>query len=227
MNKHTKIFSKVATGFAGAAALAAGTEAYADVVSATPPANFVGVLSGTAHQAPWDVNSDGTPDFALFWSQATATGNWVSGIYGYGGVGVAAAVAYAGAYVTYVNRLAVGSMVGPASNFAQDPGYVAAFASRFSGTFYGQFSPPNTRGFIGFEFTAVDGLHYGYLELMTSQFVNAGNPGGQTFFRASYETTPNTAITVVPEPGSLASLAFGAAMLGGLALKRRKSAAKV
>jgi hypothetical protein len=218
----------VSTGLAGAAALAASTEAYGAVVSATLPANFIpssGVTS-PANQTPWDVDGNGTVDFSLFFSQASTGGNFVSGIYGYGGVGTAAAVAYLGPYVAYVNRLVVGNTIGPASVFNQNTGYVAAFASRFNGTYYGQFVSPNTRGFIGFEFTNASGLHYGYLELMTSQFASAGSPGGQTFFQAFYETTPNTAITIVPEPRSLAALAFGAAILGGVALNRRKGAAK-
>ncbi len=224
--------SNLSKGLAGAAALAAGTEAYGAVTAANSlPANFIpssGVTS-PAHQESWDVDGDGTADFDLFFSQASTSGNWVSGIYGYGGVGTAAAVAYVGPYVVYVNRLSVGTSIGPTSIFNQDTGYVAAFASRFSGMLYGQFNPPNDRGFIGFEFTNASGLHFGYLELMTDPFTSAGSPGGQTFFQAFYESTPNTPITItaaIPEPGTLASLAVGAAFLGGVALRRRKAGAK-
>jgi len=228
MKQPNSLKTVVSTGLAGAAALAASTEAYGAVVSVTPPANFIPTsgVTNPAHQAPWDVNSDGTADFSLFFSQASTGGNWVSGIYGYGGAGIAAASAYAGPYVTYVYRLGAGAVVGPASPFYQAAGYVAVFASKFSGILYGQFSAPNSTGYVGFEFTAADGIHFGYFQVTTDHFVNAGSPGGQVFAQAFYETTPNTAITIVPEPTSLAALAFGSALLGGAALLRRKGAAK-
>jgi hypothetical protein len=227
MKQPNSLKTVVSTGLAGAAALAASTEAYGAVVSVTPPANFIpssGVTS-PANQTPWDVNSDGTTDFSLFFAQSSTAGNWVSGIYGYGGVGVAAAVAYQGPFVVYVNRLVVGNTIGPASAFAQATGYVAVFASQFGGLPYGQFQSPNTTGYVGFEFTAADGLHFGYFQVTTDHFQSAGSPGGQVFSQAFYETTPNTAITIVPEPGSLAALAFGSALLGGLALRRKTAKA--
>ena len=40
------------------------------------------------------------------------------------------------------------------------------------------------RGFIGFRFTDANGqVDYGYIELETDAFVNAGNPGGVQIFQ--------------------------------------------
>ncbi len=228
MTKQSAVFTNLTRGLAGAAALAAGTEAYGSVVSVAAPTNFV-PASGTTNPAntrPWDVNSDGTADFELFFQQSSTNGNWVSGIYGYGGAGINCASGYAGPYVTYVYRLGTGAMIGPATPFYQATGYVAVFASKFSGVLYGQWSAPNTTGYVGFEFTATDGIHFGYFKVTTNRFQNAANPGGQVFAEAFYETTPNTPITIVPEPSSLAALALGSALLGGVALRRRKGAAK-
>jgi hypothetical protein len=98
-------------------------------------------------------------------------------------------------------------------------------ASRYNTKLYGQWKTV-TQGFMGFEFTGADSqLHYGYIEIKTSRFVNSTNKGGIFFLDAFYETNPNTPITIapVPEPGTLASLAFGAAVIGGAALRRRKA----
>ncbi len=214
-------------GLAGAVALAGASEAYAAVIQVTPPPNFT-PTSGTTNppsELPWDVNGDGTVDFGMFFSQASVGGVFTSGIYGYGGVGVAATVGAMGPYVAYVSRLSLGAIVGPSSGFAQDPGFIAAFASRYNGALYGNFVGANGRGFVGFEFTAADGIHFGYFEIRTSDFVNAANPGGQVFFSAFYESTPNTAITIaIPEPGTLGALAFGTVALAGLVAHRRKTA---
>ena len=229
MTKQSAVFTNLTRGLAGAAALAAGTEAYGTVVSATAPTNYVpsSGVTNPPNQRPWDVNNDGIVDFSFYFAQTSTNGNWVSGIYGYGGAGVNCASGYAGPYVTYVYRLGAGATVGPASPFYQATGYVAVFASKFSGVLYGQWSAPNTTGYCGFEFTAADGIHFGYFRLTTNRFQNAANPGGQVFAQAFYETTPNTPITIVPEPSSLAALAFGSALLGGgVALRRRKGAAK-
>jgi hypothetical protein len=224
MNQNT--VSKLTTGFAGAVALAGASEAYGNVVaSTTVPANFTPTSNTSLYQPSWDIDGDGTADFQfVFYQKAGNSGlNWLSGAYGYGGAGVNCAVAYTGAYATYINRLTNGNTVGPASGFAQGAGtmggYVSVLASRFGTKLYGAWKTV-TDGFMGFEFTASDGLHYGYIEIKTSRFVSAAN--------AFYETTPNTAITVaaaaVPEPGTLASLAFGAAMLGATAMRRARKA---
>ena len=229
MNRKT--LKNATTGLAGAVALASGSQAYGAVVSATLPANFTPTSGTTTTPAviPWDVNGDGTVDFDFQFYQASTAGNWVSGIYGLGGVGTAAPVAYKGSYVTYVNKLSLGTTIGSSSAFYQETGYVAVLASRFSGTFYGQFTNAGTpqAGWVGFEFTALDGIHYGAINLITDRFRSATNKGGIQFLAAEYQTTPGAALTIqaVPEPTTLAALAFGGAGVAA-ALRRRKQVAK-
>lgn len=232
--KNTNNLKTIAlTGFAGAAALAAGSEAYGAVVASTTlPANYTptSTTSNPPYEPTWDVDGDGTNDFQFIFYQIAGNtkGNFLSGVYGYGGVGVAAPVAYTAAFGVYVNRLAAGATIGPSSTFNQTQtstgGYFSVFASRYNKTLYGQWKTV-TDGFLGFEFTEADGIHYGYVEIKTSRYVSSTNPGGIYFSNAFYETSPNTAITIgaVPEPGTLASLAFGAAVLGGAALGKRRT----
>jgi len=67
-------------------------------------------------------------------------------------------------------------------------------------------------------------LHYGYIDLSVQKYNSPADPGGFRFFNAAYETTANTPITIVPEPGTVGMLAFGAAGLAGIAALRRKRA---
>jgi hypothetical protein len=219
------------TGFAGAAALAAASEAYGNVVAANSlPANYTptSITSNPPYEPSWDVDGDGTADFQfIFYQKSGNTGlNWLAGIYGYGGVGIAAPVAYQGTYAVYVNQLQPGATIGPSSVFNQTQtstgGYFNVLASRYKKVLYGQWKTITT-GYVGFEFTEADGIHYGYIEVTTSRFVSSSNPGGIFFSNAFYETTPDTPITIVPEPGTLASLAFGVLALGAAALRRRKA----
>lgn len=231
--KNPKYLKAVTTGLAGAAALASGTEAYGAPVAATSlPANFTPAngVTNPLHSTLWDVDGDGTVDFGFGFYQKSTNGTFVSGIYGNGGVGYAAAVGYLGVYGAYANNLTVGSVIGPTSSFVQNAGYYTVLTSRFNNVNYGQFSPPNGTGFVGFEFTEADGIHYGYIQLTTARYTSSTNKGGQQFLQAFYETVPGVPIAIpaaVPEPGSLASLAFGAGLLGAVAVRARKRTAQV
>ncbi|HEY6986850.1 MAG TPA: PEP-CTERM sorting domain-containing protein, partial [Bryobacteraceae bacterium] len=77
---------------------------------------------------------------------------------------------------------------------------------------------PGTFAFVGFRFNAADGVHFGWVRL-------AVNAGLIDFDSAAYETTPNTAILAgaVPEPGTMALLALGAAGILGTVIKRRRA----
>ena len=104
-------------------------------------------------------------------------------------------------------------------------GSEAALGSRYNSTDYGQFLPPNSRGFLGLEFTVGANTFFGYIQVQVNRSPGAGQPGFQ-FISAAYENTPGMAITAgaVPEPGTLALLAFGAA--GVVALQRRRKQPK-
>jgi hypothetical protein len=115
---------------------------------------------------------------------------------------------------TEVSLLAPGTSVGPADTFLTVPniggGYTApAFAA-------------GATGFFGFRFINEAGgtTHYGYAELQAGG--NAGFPAAILSY--AFELTPNTAIAVVPEPGTYAMMLAGLAAVGGLAARRRKTA---
>lgn len=221
---------KTATkGLVGAVALAGGSQAYGNVVSVAGPADIIPTSGTTAATfRDWDVNGDGANDLSFGFQQASVGGNFVGGVIGLDTQSLP--VAYYGAYAIYANRLTLGTTVGPTNTFLDSYPYFTVLGSRFSGTFYGQFTSSTgapVRGFMGFEFAAADGIHYGAIELQTSPYVDAANPGGLRFFGAQYETVPGQALTIaaaVPEPTSLAALAFGAAGAAGVAMRRRQRA---
>lgn len=223
---------KATTGLAGAVAIASGSQAYGAVVSATLPANLTSTnAAGTPMTDFWDVNGDGTPDFQLTAGVNTAYKAAYTGVAGayqaYAAFGVEnQVVGYAGSFGNYATRLTAGTSVGSGSAFIYG-NYLTVLGSRFSGKNYGQF---RTRGFLGFEFQEADGTHYGYLELLsTVAGSTASNLSAKlTFYSAAYETTPNTPIVIpgaIPEPSSLAALAFAGAGLAGAVAYRSKKAA--
>ena len=226
------VINKATTGLAGAVAIAGGSQAYGAVVTVTPPTAIVSTNAlGTPVTEFFDINGDGTSDLQLTVGVNTtyqAAYGGVSGSYvAYNTFGVVnKVVGYAGAFGNYATRLAAGASVGSTSAFVYGQ-YLTILGSRFMGKNYGQF---RTRGFLGFEFAAADGEHFGYINLMSTV---AGKSAATltsslTFFSAAYESTPNTPITIpgglVPEPTSLAALAFGGAGLAAAAYRRKKAA---
>ena len=231
MNKSA--LKNATTGLAGAVALAGGSQAYGAVVSVAVPANITSTNAlGTPKTEFYDVNGDGTPDFQLTCGVNTTYKAAYAGISGayqaYNAFGFEnKVVGYAGAYANYASRLAAGTVVGSSSAFVYGQ-YLTVLGSRFSGKNYGAL---RTQGFVGFEFEAADGLHFGYINLKAtvSGSTAANLSATLNFYSAAYESTPNTPITIpgaVPEPTSLAALAFGGAGLAGAAAYRRKKAAK-
>ena len=224
-------------GLAGAAAMAGASQAYGTVIVDTTPANLVGRAPATTDagtRVNIDVNGDGTRDLSILYRNLIGTnGGYLLLSYLYAGSGTAGSGMFAGATLgtnaSYAYNLPAGYSVGSASHMVQSAGYFGHIVTNYQGTDYG-YGTTGGIEYIGFEFKPTSTsttFDYGYIELQTSLYTNAANPGGITFLKLAYDNS-GAAITTgaVPEPSSLAALALGAAACGGVALKRRQRAAK-
>ena len=231
--------SGVITGLAGAAAVAGSSQAYGAVVNVTPPANIVGhapAATDNGTRVNIDLNGDGTRDLSILYRNLSETGGTLLLAYIYvGAPGGAAPGSSVGTSISgqaYSYNLATGTLVGSTSSFYQKSGYFGHLVTTYAGTTYG-FNSTGTRLNIGFEFRSTVSttapFDYGYISLEVDPYVSAANPGGIQFFQIAYDNTPGTSIAVgaraVPEPTSLAALAFGAVAAGGVALKKRRQRA--
>ena len=240
MKKTVPLTKKVSQGLMGALAMAGGSAAYGDVVVVTPPPNLVPSVLPLEEPTPgsggislvWDVNSDGTDDFEFTFRQPeSATGvDWQANIFPLSGAftfGMPATFV-PGAFYTHCFSLGetIDGTAPPAGNVVSPSPTQGIMASVFGGpggTYYGDFQPPTSRGFVGFGFTTVDGTFYGYLELRTTRASMVGDPGIE-FFSAAYDNTSLTPIQAgaIPEPGTLALLAFGAAGVAAVNHRRKR-----
>lgn len=231
-------------GLSGAIAFAGSTQAYGAVVNLTLPTNIPGHAPSTAgttreyYNAETGVTSTTTtanPGYDLnlgyFNGSATAPNEFFTGVYVNGG-GIVSY--YASNATNYAYGVALGKTIGTGGNYAtfgQKTGYYSILSLTYNGTAYA-IMQPGTSYYLGFQFTAADGMkHDGWLQLESDAYASAANPGGFKFLAGAYNTTPDAqggiiaaGQTAVPEPGTLSSLAVGAAALGGLGLKRRRSA---
>jgi hypothetical protein len=230
----------------GAVALAGANQTYGAVVAANPPSTPALVVTEGGNtttesfvNTPFDVDGDGTADFELEISISPTGLTGLSRpveyahIYAFGGVPTAGVVGYVKTFTSgsanYASKLTLGSTIGPSSTFVGTAQYYTNLGIKYGSKSYGKFT--SGTGYIGFEFTAADGeTHYGYVDVTTSLTgtTNANAKATLTYVNAFYDTTPNEAITIgalVPEPGSLAALAFGAAGVAGAVAYRRKQAA--
>ena len=213
-------------------AIAGGSQAYGAIVSATDPANLLPSAFPTASTASvnWDVNGDGTADFQFQFRQPQgATGTfWQASIFELTPANLV--LGYTSS-ITYAGRLEAGVPVASGGGNTFTHGFGSGsnklvIASRYGTTNYGQFLPPNSTGFIGFKFAVGANTYNGWIEVKT------GVNYGLSFIAAAYNDTPGGAIAAgqgplaVPEPGTVASLAFGSAALAGAAWKRKKAAAQ-
>lgn len=99
------------------------------------------------------------------------------------------------------------------------PGSVVSAASIFGGgtsSNIAQWTLNSAENYFGFRFNNESGgtLHYGWAQLSIGASIT-----DRTLVQYAFESSPNTAITVVPEPGTYALMAMG---LAGLLAARRR-----
>jgi hypothetical protein len=239
MSKRTS-FKKIGKGLAGAVAIASGTSAYGSIVTVNPPPDSITTPGVDLLPFAWDVNNDGASDF-LFRNRFpnTLPGDlgvvWQENMSPFTGTAATnGLISYDGAFIRYAFALAPGFLIGPANTDFSTSAQVT-LGSRYSygsaGIFnYGGFAAgpnangavaPGTFAFAGFRFTATDGTHFGWIKLAVTD-------GVIDFVNAAYESTPDTAIMAgdigaIPEPGTMALLALGAAGILGTTIKRRRA----
>jgi hypothetical protein len=239
--KKRKSFNKASTGLLGALSIAGGTAAYGAIVPVSTPADLTNTAGNTlATSVNWDVNSDGIIDFIFtnrFPNTATGTGVIWQGNMNPADAGAVNnhVVSYAGTFVRYAFALPAGALINATNQSPAGtaqivlgsryrsggvPLYYGGFAAdgRTAGTTANGAVTPGTFRFAGFVFSAADGLHFGWIQLATTA-------GLIDFVNAAYQSTPGVAINAgaVPEPGTLALLAVGAAGVLGAAAKRRRA----
>ena len=223
--------SVLTKGLAGAAALAGATQAYGTIVVVNPPANIVGHDpaggSATPTRVFLDLDGNGTNDLELAYRSFTSGAYAIQQSFVFSLTGQTAAAGPIGAYAQfYAYKLAAGTLIPGTNQMAQSATYLTQVVTNVNGTEYGLWLMGD-RGFIGFSFRdANNQLDFGYIEIETDIFNGAGNPGGLKFFKLAYDNSGAPIIAgAVPEPSTLAALAFGGAGLAAAAFRRRKQAA--
>ncbi len=202
--KHaSKKQNKVLTqGLAGAAMLAAGTQAYGGLISAIAPPDVPEPGLPGANAVTWDIDGDGADDFEFNYKRQFSQPYWQSNVYtkqADNGI-----VGYVGDYIDYADRLDFDVSVDELQEFmGSAPNDQICMASLYNGDIYGGFAD-DAQGFLGLKFMVGSETHYAWLLLRTG-------PGiGIDFIAAAYASDPNEP-AITPEPGSLAALALGAA----------------
>lgn len=219
-------------GLTGAAALATASQAYGAIILRPTPANITGhdpasVTSSVTQNRLIDVDGDGTFDLRLSYRSYNTTVNGThyeiqqSFVFSLSGSTAADQISPA---QWYAYRLHNGDFIPGSHQFGQDTSYLTHICTYGNGYEYSPFWNIGDRGFVGFTFRdANNQLDYGYIELELDPFVDAAHPGGLRFFSLAYENSGGPmAVGQIPEPSTLAALAFGGAGLAAAAFRRRQ-----
>jgi hypothetical protein len=211
----TNMKNEMTTGLAGAVALAAGSAAYAGIVSVATPGDLTANGStgffGAGNDVSWDVDGDSIADLGFnFRGTPISPGayEWQANVHTLNGSSVSG---YAGFFVSYYGSMvASGASVAGSGLVGDGLGGQVAMGSDYASTAYGGWGGVGSTqtGFLGFQLSSGN---YGWIEV-------AAGPGGMSFLGAAYEDSgADIAAGAVPAPASLGMLAMGAG-----ALLRRK-----
>ena len=215
------------TGLAGAAALAGASQAYGTVVVRPVPANINGNNPTNTSTATItrniDVDGNGTNDIQVRYRSFTTGGFVVQQSFVFSNTGQTAAAGPFGSNSQYyAYQLGNGDAIPGTNAFGQNATFLTHIATNVNGSDYGYWALGD-RGFIGFSFMTPGGLRFGYVELQTNAWTGAGTIGVQ-FFSLAYEDSGGPINAgAVPEPSTLAALAFGGVGLAAAVYRRRKS----
>lgn len=223
-------------GLAGAAALAGASQAYGTVVTVTPPANITGNDPATGSSSPvrryidLDTGASSTSNFTgadleLAYRSFTSGSYVIQQSFVFSLSGQTASYAVSGQYYAY--KIGSGKTIPGAYTFGQSGTYLSHIATHVNSSDYG-FWYLGQRGFVGFSFTDKNGqLDYGYVEVETDAYQSVANPGGLQFFSLAYDNSGGPITTgAVPEPSTLAALAFGGFGLAAGAMRKRRAQAE-
>ena len=159
--------NKVTTGFAGAAALAAASQAYGAVVVVTPPANIIGhapAASDSGTRVNIDLDGNGSRDLSILYRNLTEPSGYVLLSYIYAGTSTlpGSVVGASLSSQAYAYNLPSGYTIGPGSTFYQKAGYFGHIVTNYNGTNYG-FGTSGVHEFIGFSFLNGSTVEYACL----------------------------------------------------------------
>jgi hypothetical protein len=221
-------------GLAGAAALAGASQAYGTVIVRPTPANIVGhdpasTTSSATTTRNIDVDGNGTNDLQIRYRSFTSGAYQLQQMFVFSNTGQTAAYGPVGtgtAAQYYAYDLQVGDVIPGSNAFGQSASFLTQVVTNVNGSDYAIWMT-GERAFIGFSFMnpATSMLNYGFVECELDAFGSSVNPtGGIRFFGLAYENSGGSITAFqVPEPSTLAALAFGAIGLGAAALRRKKS----
>jgi hypothetical protein len=218
----------ILNGLAGAAALAGASQAYGTIIVRPVPANIAGnnptnTSTATITRAI-DVDGVGGTDLQIRYRSFTTGGFAIQQSFVFSQTGQTAAAGPFGSQSQFYAYQLAGSDAIPGANaFGQNATFLTHIATNVNGSDYGYWALGD-RGFVGFSFlNASSVLCYGYVELQTNAWTGAGTIGVQFFSLAYEDSGAPIAAGAVPEPSTLAALAFGGAGLAAAVYRRRKN----